>query len=65
MAKRLNLGARREKRTEINPSRNDITGDRLLSKPVDNTYEEGYERIFGKPEPPKEKDTSWVWRPEE
>ena len=28
-------------------SKNDITGDRLVSKPNDKAFEEGWERIFG------------------
>lgn len=62
--KRLNLGDRKKKRTEINSTRNDVTGDKLTSRPSSNAYDENYVRIFGEGEP-KATDTTWVWRPDE
>lgn len=31
----------------MNPSRNDITGDPLMSKSPTNSYRDGWDRIFG------------------
>lgn len=41
-------------------SRNDVTGDRLISRPSDETYRNNYDLIFGKkkeqpPTPPEVK----------
>jgi hypothetical protein len=33
-------------------SKNEITGDRMVSKPVTDAYAEGHERIFGKKKTP-------------
>jgi len=41
-------------------SRNDITGDKLQTKPATKQYRDGWEAIFGKagyPTPPTEKET--------
>lgn len=45
-------------------SKNEHTGEVMQSKGLTKAYDEGYERIWGKPEPPKEKDKSWIWKPE-
>ncbi len=43
----------------MNPSRNDVTGDPLVSKSPTNSYRDGWERIFGnKTESPKENTES-------
>lgn len=34
-------------------SKNDITGDKIQSRTVTKAFEEGFERIFGKKEEPK------------
>lgn len=62
MSKRINLGERKQKRTEINSTRNDVTGDKLTSRPSTDSYDENYTRIFGENRV-KPKDTSWVWSP--
>lgn len=46
--KRINLGERAKKRTEVNSTRNDITGDKIVSKSPNDLYAENWERIFGK-----------------
>ena len=63
MGKRINLGERKQKRTEINSTRNDITNAKLLSQPNTSAYDTNYERIFGENRA-KPKDTTWVWRPD-
>jgi hypothetical protein len=37
-------------------SRNDITGDLLRSKPANDMFDEGWDRIFGKKELPIDKE---------
>lgn len=64
MGKRINLGERKQKRTEINSTRNDITNAKLLSQPNTSAYDENYDRIFGVKEN-KPIDKSWVWKPED
>jgi hypothetical protein len=39
-----------------NTTQNDTTGDRLVSKPSNKKYDEGWERIFGKGVKKKGKD---------
>ena len=34
----------------MSTSRNDVTGDRIASKPTSQAYRDGYDKIFGKKE---------------
>jgi hypothetical protein len=37
-------------------SKNDITGDKLATKPANDVYRDNWERIFGKKDPLRQKE---------